>query len=124
MNTSQFLSHVVAYNLWYGHMMWRPGAYDGSDVIVTGGKFTCRATRKGGFLFTGDESSARITGGLVTNNVAERRGGAVRQSSGGSLMAQQTQMVTYDRNGSARLPLFYFFFFSVFAANLCRWRDI
>lgn len=59
-------------------LLWRAGAYDGSEIIVTGGEFTCRANRKGGFLFTGDESSARITGGLMANNLAARRGGAVR----------------------------------------------
>lgn len=57
--------------------MWRADAFDGSEMNVFGGKFTGVATRKGGFLFSGDAANVIITGGFMENNEAFRRGGAV-----------------------------------------------
>ena len=37
----------------------------------------CRSGNRGGFLGVGDNSSVKITGGLISNNVAEGRAGAV-----------------------------------------------
>lgn len=48
-----------------------------SSVAVEGGDFTCHATRNGGFLFAADQAHVRVTGGFVSNNVADRKGGAV-----------------------------------------------
>lgn len=58
--------------------MWRADAYDGSDINIFGGNFMCRVTSRGGFLRAEDRSSVSITGGVVENNVAERRAGAVK----------------------------------------------
>lgn len=58
--------------------MWRADAYDGSDINIFGGHFACRVTSRGGFLRAGDHSSVSITGGVVENNVAERRAGGVK----------------------------------------------
>ncbi|CAM9376759.1 unnamed protein product, partial [Laminaria digitata] len=52
-------------------------AHDGCDVNVVGGDFMCHSTRRGGFLAIGDRASVKITGGLIANNVAERRAGAI-----------------------------------------------
>lgn len=56
-------------------------APSGSDVGISGGEFSqCQCTGNGGFLFASDGAVVTITGGAVTNNVAERRGGAVSGS--------------------------------------------
>lgn len=47
------------------------------DISVEGGDFACEADRNGGFLFVSDGGRVNITGGLVSNNVAGRKGGAV-----------------------------------------------
>lgn len=52
----------------------------GCRITVKGGKFTCHAIRNGGFLFASDGGWVKITGGLVSNNVAKRKGGAVSSS--------------------------------------------
>lgn len=50
----------------------------GSDMVINGGEFTCRTCERGGFLYAGDNTTVKITGGLFLNNLATRRGGAVR----------------------------------------------
>ncbi|CAM9831277.1 unnamed protein product [Scytosiphon promiscuus] len=50
----------------------------GSDAFVHGGEFTgCRCTGNGAFLFASDGANVTITGGSVTENVAERRAAAI-----------------------------------------------
>eukprot|EP00903_Cladosiphon_okamuranus_P012166 g11413.t1 len=49
-----------------------------SDIDIVGGEFAgCRSTGNGGFMYASDGAVVTITGGTVTNNVAERRAGAV-----------------------------------------------
>ena len=57
--------------------MWRADGYSGCDINVFGGDFMCRSGRRGGFLGVGDNSRVKITGGLITNNVAGKKAGAV-----------------------------------------------
>ena len=59
--------------------MRRTDGYEGSDIKIFGGDFMCRSAR-GGFLGVGDNSSVKITGGLISNNEAGRRAGAVSPS--------------------------------------------
>lgn len=54
-----------------------------SNVTVDGGEYTCKATLNGGFVFAAAASRVKITGALVANNVAVRRGGAVSGYCGG-----------------------------------------
>ncbi|CAM9956616.1 unnamed protein product, partial [Laminaria digitata] len=49
----------------------------GCDIEVAGGIFTCQCTKNGAFLFASDGAQVNITGGLVENNTATRRAGAV-----------------------------------------------
>ena len=58
--------------------MTTPDAGEGSDIVVNGGEFTCRTCLRGGFLYAGDNTAVKITGGLFADNIATRRGGAVR----------------------------------------------
>ncbi|CAN0066944.1 unnamed protein product [Ectocarpus sp. 4 AP-2014] len=52
-----------------------------SNVNVNGGEFRgCRSTGNGGFMYVSDGGTVTITGGLVANNVAERRAGVVYSS--------------------------------------------
>lgn len=55
-------------------------SYNGSNMLVDGGEFTCQSTKNGGFLFASDGSRVNITGGLIVNNTAARRGAAVSVS--------------------------------------------
>eukprot|EP00903_Cladosiphon_okamuranus_P012169 g11416.t1 len=49
-----------------------------SDIDTVGGEFAgCRSTGNGGFMYASDGAVVTITGGTATNNVAERRAGAV-----------------------------------------------
>lgn len=68
---------VVAHLLFVTVLLSLADASGGSDVSVEGGNFTCHATRNGGFLFAQDQARVNITGGWVSNNVADRKGGAV-----------------------------------------------
>lgn len=44
---------------------------------VAGGTFTCQCSKNGAFMFATDGARVNITGGLIENNVATRRAGAV-----------------------------------------------
>lgn len=48
-----------------------------SNLTVDRGEYTCKARNNGGFLFASAATRVKITGALVANNVATRRGGAV-----------------------------------------------
>ncbi|CAM9190499.1 unnamed protein product [Ectocarpus sp. 8 AP-2014] len=53
-------------------------AFAGSYISVEGGNFTAnRAVGSGGFLYATDGANVTIKGGAVSNNVADRRAGAV-----------------------------------------------
>ncbi|CAM9644386.1 unnamed protein product [Ectocarpus sp. 13 AM-2016] len=53
-------------------------AFAGSYISVEGGNFTTnRAVGSGGFLYATDGANVTIKGGAVSNNVADRRAGAV-----------------------------------------------
>lgn len=52
-------------------------AAEGSDISIHGGNFTCRSSVRGGFLYAEDNTRVRITGGLIENNVATKRGAGV-----------------------------------------------
>lgn len=47
-------------------------------MTVSGGTFTCQSSARGGFLYAGDGTRVKITGAVVTSNLAGKRGGAVR----------------------------------------------
>lgn len=56
----------------------RPDAFGRGDVSVLGGEFTgCRSTGNGAFMFASDGAVVTVTGGTVTNSVAQRRAGVV-----------------------------------------------
>lgn len=56
----------------------RPDASETSETYVDGGNFTTnRAAGNGGFLYAAGGAVVTIMGGNVSNNVAERRAGAV-----------------------------------------------
>lgn len=48
-----------------------------SNPTVKGGDFTFHTTRNGVFIFADNRGRVNITGGVVSNTVAEREGGAV-----------------------------------------------
>lgn len=52
-------------------------AVDGSEVLISGGNFTCNATAGGGFLYTSHGARVDIEGGTVQECVAGTSGGAV-----------------------------------------------
>ncbi|CAN0514801.1 unnamed protein product, partial [Scytosiphon promiscuus] len=52
-------------------------------MVINGGVFTCRTCSRGGFLYAGDNTTVKITGGLFSNNLATRRGGAIYCSGNG-----------------------------------------
>ena len=58
--------------------MRREDGHQGCEINVFGGHFTCECVRRGAFLSVRDNSSVKITGGIIENNVAGKRGGAVR----------------------------------------------
>lgn len=56
----------------------RSDAFGRANVSILGGEFTgCRSTDNGGFMFASDGAVVTITGGTVTNSVAQRRAGVV-----------------------------------------------
>ena len=52
-------------------------AYEGSNATVTGGIYTCKAVRFGGFLFAVGRTRVKITSGLFQENVSGWKGGAI-----------------------------------------------
>lgn len=49
-----------------------------SGTVIQGGEFNgCRSTENGAFMFASDGAIVTITGGTVTNCLAERRAGVV-----------------------------------------------
>lgn len=68
---------IVAYLFLAAAILSPADAGSDSSVTVEGGKFTCHAERNGGFLYATDRARVNIRGGLVSNNVADRKGGGV-----------------------------------------------
>lgn len=52
-------------------------AYEGSNVTVNGGEYTCEAYSGGGFLFAQGGTNVKIAAGHIEENLAGVRGGAV-----------------------------------------------
>lgn len=60
----------------------RSDAFGRGDITVLGGEFTgCRARGNGAFMFVSDGAVATITGGTVSNCIAQRRAGVVSDQS-------------------------------------------
>lgn len=80
------------------HIHWTFSLSDAAGGItnVDGGEFSgCRSSGNGGFLFAWDGAYVNITGGLVTENVAERRAGAVSYPTS-IAVSQEVSMNTHD----------------------------